>query len=125
MSIKKLPDAEFEIMKAIWHSDNPITSSILTEKLKSLLPDKDWKQQTVLTMLVRLEKKGFLKSDKNGKERNYYAVVSEDEYIWIEAENFRKRFNGGKLSGLVKALYNDENLSQDEVDELKAWINKM
>lgn len=53
-------------------------------------------------MLVRLEKKGFLKSDKNGKERNYYAVVSEDEYIWIEAENFRKRFNGGKLSGLVK-----------------------
>lgn len=112
-------------MKAIWHSDNPITSSILTEKLKFLLPDKDWKQQTVLTMLVRLEKKGFLKSDKNGKERNYYAVVSEDEYIWIEAENFRKRFNGGKLSGLVKALYNDENLSQDEVDELKAWINKM
>lgn len=125
MSIKKLPDAEFEIMKAIWHSDNPITSYILTEKLKFLLPDKDWKQQTVLTMLVRLEKKGFLKSDKNGKERNYYAVVSEDEYIWIEAENFRKRFNGGKLSGLVKALYNDENLSQDEVDELKAWINKM
>lgn len=125
MSIKKLPDAEFEIMKAIWHSDNPITSSILTEKLKFLLPDKDWKQQIVLTMLVRLEKKGFLKSDKNGKERNYYAVVSEDEYIWIEAENFRKRFNGGKLSGLVKALYNDENLSQDEVDELKAWINKM
>ena len=97
----------------------------MTEKLKFLLPDKDWKQQTVLTMLVRLEKKGFLKSDKNGKERNYYTVVSEDEYIWIEAENFRKRFNGGKLSGLVKALYNDENLSQDEVDELKAWINKM
>ena len=85
MSIKKLPDAEFEIMKAIWHSDEPITSSVLTEKLKFLLPEKDWKQQTVLTMLVRLE----------------------------------------KFSGLGKAPYRNENLSQDELDELKEWINKM
>ena len=125
MSIKKLPDAEFEIMKAIWHSDEPITSSVLTEKLKFLLPEKDWKQQTVLTMLVRLEKKGFLKSEKNGKERNYYTAVSEEEYICIEAENFRKRFSGGKFSGLVKALYSNEKLSQDEIDELKEWINKI
>ena len=125
MSIKKLPDAEFEIMKAIWHSDEPITSSVLTEKLKCRIPEKAGKHQTVLTMLVRLEKKGFLKSEKNGKERNYYTAVSEEEYICIEAENFRKRFSGGKFRGLVKALYSNEKLSQDEIDELKEWINKI
>lgn len=125
MSIKKLPDAEFEIMRAVWHSEEPVTSPQLTEKLRYELPEKDWKQQTVLTMLVRLEKKGFLRSEKVGKERNYCAEVSEEEYMKIEAESFKKRFNGGKLGGLVKALCSDESISDEDISELKDWINKL
>ena len=49
--IRKLPDAEFEIMRAIWQCHEPVTSPILTEKLRITLPEKDWKQQTVMTML--------------------------------------------------------------------------
>lgn len=125
MNIKKLPDSEFEIMKAVWHSDEPVTSPMLTEKLRLELPEKDWKQQTVLTMLVRLEGKGFLRSDKAGKERNYYAVVSESEYLQVEAESFRKRFSGGRIGSLVKALYDDNDLSYEEINELKDWVNKL
>ena len=125
MAIQKLPNGEFEIMKAVWHSEEPVTSPVLTEKLRRELPEKDWKQQTVMTMLVRLEKKGFLYSDKAGKERNYYAAVSEEDYLKVEAESFRKRFDGGKLSGLVKALYSDDSISEDDLNELKDWINKL
>lgn len=125
MNIKKLPDSEFEIMKAVWHSDEPVTSPMLTEKLRLELPEKDWKQQTVLTMLVRLEGKGFLRSDKAGKERNYYAVVSESEYLQVEAESFRKRFSGGRIGSLVKALYNDNDLTDEDINELKDWVNKL
>lgn len=125
MQIKKLPDAEFEIMKAVWHSEEPVTSPQLTEKLRSELPEKDWKPQTVLTMLVRLEKKGFLRSDKAGKERNYYALVTESDYLQVEADSFRRRFNNGKLSGLVKALYSDDSISDEDISELKDWINKL
>lgn len=125
MNIKKLPDSEFEIMKAVWHSDEPVTSPMLTEKLRLELPEKDWKQQTVLTMLVRLEGKGFLRSDKAGKERNYYAVVSESEYLQVEAESFRKRFSGGRIGSLVKALYDDNDLSDEDINELKDWVNKL
>ena len=125
MTVKKLPDSEFEIMKAVWHSDEPVTSPMLTEKLRLELPEKDWKQQTVLTMLVRLEGKGFLRSDKAGKERNYYAVVSESEYLRVEAESFRKRFSGGRIGSLVKALYDDNDLSDEDISELKDWVNKL
>ncbi|MBR1751742.1 MAG: BlaI/MecI/CopY family transcriptional regulator [Ruminococcus sp.] len=125
MSIKKLPDAEFEIMRAVWHSEEPVTSPQLTDKLSHELPEKDWKQQTVMTMLVRLEKKGFLRSDKAGKERNYYAEISESDYLQVEADSFRKRFNGGRISGLVKALYSDESISDEDISELKDWINKL
>ena len=125
MTVKKLPDSEFEIMKAVWHSDEPVTSPMLTEKLRLELPEKDWKQQTVLTMLVRLEGKGFLRSDKAGKERNYYAVVSESEYLQVEAESFRKRFSGGRIGSLVKALYNDNDLTDEDISELKDWVSKL
>jgi len=125
MSLKKLPDAEFEIMKAIWHTDEPVTSPVLTEKLRFLLPDKEWKAQTVLTMLVRLENKGFLRSEKNSKERHYYTVISEDDYLKIEQENFKKRFSNRSFTALVKSLYDGKNVSEDEIEELKDWINKM
>lgn len=123
--MKKLPDAEFEIMKAIWQSEEPVTSPVLTELLGKTLPEKDWKPQTVLTMLVRLEKKGFLRSEKNGRERSYFTLISEKEYIRIEQESFRKRFSSGTFSGLVKALYDGEQVSAEELDELRDWINNM
>lgn len=125
MSIKKLPDGEFEIMKSIWQSEEPITSAALTEKLKVVLPERDWKQQTVMTMLVRLEKKGFLRSEKTGKERLYYSCLSEEEYLKVEAESFRDRFNGGSFSGLVKALNGGEKISEEDIKELQKWLDNM
>jgi predicted transcriptional regulator len=123
--MKKLPDAEFEIMKAIWHNEQPVTSPALTVILSRDLPDRDWKQQTVMTMLVRLEKKGFLRSEKNGKERGYYAVVSESQYMNIEAESLKSRFGANKMSGFVKALYSDGEISDEDINDLKNWLNDM
>lgn len=125
MSIKKLPDGEFEIMKAVWQSEEPITSAALTEKLKAVLPERDWKQQTVMTMLVRLQQKGFLRSEKTGKERLYYSCISEEEYLKVEAESFRDRFNSGSFSGLVKALNGGEKISEEDIKELQKWLDTM
>ena len=124
-AIKKLPDAEFEIMRAIWHSEEPVTSPALTDSLSRSLPDRDWKQQTVMTMLVRLEKKGFLRSEKNGKERGYYAVVSESQYMDVEAGSVRSLFVGNKMSWLVKALCSDGKISDEDVDDLRKWLDNM
>ena len=122
--IKKLPDAEFEIMKAIWKCHDPVTSPILTEKLKLALPEKDWKQQTVMTMLVRLEKKSFLRSEKNGKERYYSPSVSEEEYMQVEASTLRRRFGEGRVTGLVKSLCDGGKLTEEEVSDLRKWLDE-
>ncbi len=122
--IKKLPDAEFEIMKAIWRCHEPVTSPVLTENLKFALPEKDWKQQTVMTMLVRLEKKDFLSSEKNGKERYYSPAVSEEEYMQVEARSLRQRFGSAKLTGLVKSLYDGGELTREEIKDLRKWLDE-
>ncbi len=121
--IKKLPDAEFEIMRAIWRCEDAVTSPVLTEKLRVSLPEKDWKQQTVMTMLVRLEKKGFLRSEKNGKERYYSPVVTEEDYMQVEAKSLRQRFGGVRVTGLVKSLCDEGELSEEEISDLKKWLD--
>ena len=122
--IKKLPDAEFEIMKAIWKCEDAVTSPMLTEKLRVSLPEKDWKQQTVMTMLVRLEKKSFLRSEKNGKERYYSPSVSEEEYMQVEASSLRRRFGESRVTGLVKSLCDGGRLTEEEVSDLRKWLDE-
>ncbi len=90
MELRKLPDAEFEIMRAVWNAGSAVTAPMLTAKLSQELPERDWKPQTVTTMLTRLEKKGFLRSKKAGKERDFFPAISEQEYFSLEAEGFRK-----------------------------------
>ena len=120
MSIKKLPDAEFEIMRAVWQTKEPVTTAALMQQLT----DRDWKPQTVLTMLARLEKKAFLRSEKHGREREYFALVRQEDYMRIEAESLRSRFAGGQFTGLVKALCDTDDLTETDIAELRAWLRE-
>ncbi|MBP0972209.1 MAG: BlaI/MecI/CopY family transcriptional regulator [Oscillospiraceae bacterium] len=124
MEFKKLPDAEFEIMKAIWQSEPPVTSAMVTECLRRTLPHKEWKPQTILTMLTRLEQKGFLRSEKHGKEREYDVLIQQAEYLQIEASSFRQRFSGGRFTGLVKALCDTDDLTAADIAELQSWLDE-
>lgn len=120
-SIKRLPDAEFELMRAVWSCEPPVTT---LEIIEQLAPGRNRKPQTVLTMLVRLIDKGFLSSQRVGRERNYTPIISEQEYMRTETEDFMSRYRGNSLGSLVKTMYDGKNLSSDDIDELKKWIKE-
>ncbi|MGG5315526.1 BlaI/MecI/CopY family transcriptional regulator [Enterococcus sp. AZ072] len=122
-NIKKLPDTEFEVMKVIWHSEIPIVGNTIVEKLE-LDTQKVWKLQTVHKLLSRLEERGFLQSDKNGKQRFFTPLVAEEDYLQYEAQNFVKSHYQGSLLNLVNAMYQGENLAEKELDELQEWLNE-
>lgn len=117
--IKRLPDAEFELMRAIWHSAPPVTTIQIIEKLGT---DNRWKPQTVLTMLVRLADKGFLCSERKGRERIYTPLISEHEYLEIETGDFLRRYSCNSIGSLVKAIYSGSKLSEHDLNELRDWL---
>jgi predicted transcriptional regulator len=119
--IKRLPDAEFEIMKIIWQNNPPVTSWQIMESLGA---EKKWKPQTVLTMLSRLIEKNFLISEKVGRERRYTPVVLEEDYLLVETEDFMKRYSGNSVGSLIKAMYSERTLTQEDIQELKEWLAK-
>ena len=120
-SIKRLPDGEFTILKVIWHLPNPTTSAQIMEKLGE---DNHWKPQTLLTVLARLTEKGFLESVRKGRERQYTAIISEDEYLEVETSDFLKRYSGHSMGGLVKTLFSSNSLSDNELDELRSLLDQ-
>ncbi len=117
--LKRLPDAEFEIMRAVWKNSPPVTTAQITAMLEA---DKRWKPQTVLTMLARLIEKGYLKSEKVGKTRNYTPIISEAEYLRTETGSFMQRYHGNSLGSFVKTLYDGKDLTDRDLQELKAFL---
>ena len=112
---KRLPDAEFNVMKVIWNLVPPITTNKITNKLA----DNTWKPQTLLTVLKRLSEKGFLNIIKDGKEHQYEVLIKEDEYLEIETGSFLKRYAGNSIGALVKTLYSEGDLTEDDINELR------
>ena len=59
--LKKLGEAELEIMQVIWDSENPVTSNHILKKLQGR---RQWQLSTLMTSLTRLRDKGFISCDR-------------------------------------------------------------
>jgi len=121
LQIKRLPDSEFEIMEIIWSNPPPMTTLQITEKLE---PERNLKLQTVLTMLLRLIEKGFLTSERVGRERNYTPTISKQEYMHIETESFMTRHHINSVGSLLNTFYDGQELSPEDIFELRKWLAK-
>lgn len=119
--MKKLPDAEFEVMKTIWSNDPPVTTNILMNQLGNM---KGWKLQTLVVLLLRLVDRGFLRSEKNGKERTYYPLVDKEKYLEFETNNFIDKFHDHSVVSLMNTLYDGKKLSSSDLNELSKWLKK-
>lgn len=120
-NIKKLPDAEFDIMKVVWANDPPITTNIIMEQLGH---EREWKAQTVISLMLRLVERGFLRTEKNSKERTYFPMVSKEDYLKFETGNFIRQFHDNSFLNLVNTLYDDKALSDGDIDELLRWAKE-
>lgn len=120
-TIKKLPDAEFEIMKIIWKNEPPISTNQI---IANLSRDNHWKPQTVLTLLVRLIERGFLSSLKVGKERTYTPLITEQEYLQFETKNFISKYYQNSLISLVNTLCEGNALSKEDIQNFRKLLNE-
>ena len=120
MSMKKLPDAEFEIMKVVWANEPPITTNIVMEQLGN---ERDWRAQTVITLMLRLVERGYLRTEKQGKERSYFPLIDREDYLKFETGNFMRQYHDSSVLNLVNTLYGDKALTEGDIEDLRRWLN--
>lgn len=120
-TMKKLPDAEFEIMSVVWENEPPITTAMIMEGLGD---KRKWKAPTVLTLMRRLVEREFLRTEKSGKERTYYPLISREDYLELETEKFMKQYHKNSFLSFVNTLYNTKQPTDKELDELLKWAKE-
>lgn len=117
--MNRLPDAEFSVMKGLWEMDDPVS----TAELRTHLEEKrSWNMSALQVVLSRLEEKGFVKSEKKGKNRYYEVLINEETYISGESGTFFDRFGKKGVTDLVAGLYADRSITDDDLNDLMEYI---
>lgn len=118
--MKKLPDAELELMLIIWDEKEPVTRIQIEEKMDK---SREVVPSTILTLLSRLEERGFVRREKQGKINYYSALVKKDAYLKETGRNILQKMFGGSLTNFAAALYLGEELTEEDVRELQQFID--
>ena len=115
-----LPDAELEVMQALWALGHyPAHTADIAQGLS-----RDWKAPTLIKLLSRLEERGFVEGRKEGRANVYTPVVQREDYLAAESRSFLNRLHGGSLSSLVAALAPETKLTAEDVKALEALLKK-
>jgi len=111
---------EREIMNALFALDNRASAEQIRARLTS--PPSD---SSVRVMLARLEKKGVLKHQQDGLRYLYSATISPAVAKRTALQQYVHTFFGGSLTQMMTALVAEGSWSNDDLDVLKAEIDRV
>ena len=119
VSTESLTDLQLSVMKALWQ----IGEGGVGEIVALLAADgKELAPTTVATLLQRLSKQGWVKHRKNGRQFLYRAKVNQQEAAKGVLQRVLSSFFGGRVSALTAQLLESEELSADDLKEMRKLL---
>lgn len=119
-NIRRLPESELEIMQIIWKQNPPISRNDIEKALSETHP---LAPTTILTLLMRLVEKGFLRQKKEGRSNLYEPIIQKREYLALESRSFLNRLFNGSVTGFATALC-DSGIDKEELEELQRFLEE-
>ena len=117
--IPRISEAEWEVMRVLW-SKSPLTANQIIE---ALAESRQWKPNTVRTLISRLVKKKVIGFQDVNRIYYYHPLVSQEECLKVENRSFLARVYGGALKPMLVSFLQDEELSAQEIEELKRLLD--
>lgn len=115
-----LTDAQLEIMKSIWSREE----ATVTDVWGDLTAQRSVARNTVLTVMDRLEKRGWLKKRRIGNTFLYTAVASLDQTMGQVVRRLVDTAFSGAADRLVMALLDGRGLSDEESNRIAKMIDE-
>jgi BlaI family penicillinase repressor len=113
-----LSDLEHQVMQAVWAS-GPCTVETVHQAVSR---QRDLKEVTVRTVLRRLEQKGHLQHEVEGRAYIYRAVEAQRSLAARAVRHILDRFCHGSVDELVSGLVEANVLTDAELEALEASI---
>ena len=115
-----LTEAEWTIMDVVWREE-PCAAGTVQEALAA---SHGWAYSTVKTTMDRMVAKGLLATHAIRNLNLFTSKVSRDDARWSELQRCLRRAFDGALAPMIQFLFEQEDLSDREMQELRALIRK-
>jgi predicted transcriptional regulator len=115
----KLPNAEEHLMKIIWKCEMAFLKDIMEH-----YPEPKPAVTTVATLLKRLQERGVIAYHLFGNSRQYYPLVSKEDYFSRHVNDIVKNYFGNSALQFASFFTTNCNLSAKELEALKKIVEK-
>lgn len=117
----KLTASEWSALSCLWE-DSPRTVMQLVADLGERV---GWAKSTTITTLRRMEEKGLVRVEQTGRGKSYTPAVEREQAATAETHSFLDRVYQGSVGLMMSAMAKRQELSADEVAELRAILEQI
>ncbi len=109
-----LSELETKVIQVLWRR-GPSTAD---DVARALPGRKKLKDSTVRTILGRMEKKGFVAHDADGRTNVYRATLEPQRLAMSGIRDLVDRFLGGSVEALLVGMVDDDLVDHDQLAAL-------
>lgn len=114
-----LSDAQMEVMQRIWDRGEATVSDVWQD----LANERKVARNTVLTVMDRLAKRGWLTKRSLGNTHLYKATIARQKALGRVVERLIESTFCGSVDRLVMALLDGRGVTDDEALRIRRMIN--
>ena len=116
-----LGDLQHAIMEILWQRGEASAADVHS----ALYEPRRLAPTTVSTMLTKMEKKGVIAFRKEGRRFIYRPLIDRDQVRMSMVGELAHRLFDGRAAAMVSHLLSEHNIDANELEALKAMIEKM
>jgi predicted transcriptional regulator len=117
-----ISETELDVLKVLWEHGAGTVREVNT-RLRRL--GRRWAYTTVLTLLQRLEAKGYVGSDKTGLAHVFRAAVSRDQLLRQRLRDLSQQLCAGTATPLVLALVEGHRFTAAEIEQFRRLLDQL
>lgn len=109
-----LTTSEWYVLDCLWQRA-PMT---VMELVTTLGKKVGWAKSTTITILRRMEDKGLIRAEVQGRGKRYYPCTDRRGAAQAETRSFLDRVYQGSVGLMVSAMAQEKALTREEIDAL-------
>jgi predicted transcriptional regulator len=117
-----LTPAQHEIMRVVWQTGDG--GATVAEVWKQIAAGREVSRTTILNLVDRLEKRGWLRRVNGESPIRYRSALGHEETAAKLAEEFVAGFFGGSAADMVMSLLGSQKIDAGEVQRLRALLDQ-
>lgn len=118
--IGTLTPTQHEIMRVVWKAND--VGATVAEIWKTITAGREVSRTTILNLVDRLEKRGWLKRVEGESSYRFLPAMGHEKTAVQLAGEFVDSFFGGSAANMVSSLLGSEKIGPDDVKRLRELL---